>query len=338
MSQSLFGNISMEEFLGSPSTGISLEEADAQVSDSLIELERLNFALPRLEYLQAGVESTTEEISAQTISVIDFALEALVGEESYKALSGPSLEENTKTSLLRRLAAGAGDLISRALTTLLVMLTSLMTWFGKALFALGKLIARPVFWAYRKVKGKNNDAPDNTVADSEVKGGDDDDQANKVTMPVSLANLLRVNNRYFETAEELAPELRKASNAIDARAPWLEYDEFMGVSLMGKAKDLGDNPLANVHLNERVLEELEQILVDNLNPSVEIAMRGQRKTMDKLKALKKKKDLTDNEKAWVRDEQKFLPHDIKRNRMLVNLTQRLAAFLHRDPRDKESTA
>lgn len=340
MSVSLFGNISMEEFLDSPHSGLSLEEADAQLSDSLIELERLNFALPRLEYLQAGVESTTEEISAQTISVIDFALEALVGPEQYAEISNEALGSiageirrqagaaiGERKTLTGKIGAGVLIVLGGILTALLLAIVALIGLVVGILKLIYKVIKFPLVWVYHKAGGGKASEP----KDDEPKASG----PKPLTMPQSLANKLRYNNEYLKTVSGVTQGLQFFSEKVaEPRVISDYYGEIMGIPISRDAQDLGDNPFAKVELSEQDIESLDKVLKDSVLVNLDKAVKIQKEMQTELKALKAKKDLNAWEQKRIRGYKENLPKKIKANRALALFARQLAEFLHPAPKGK----
>jgi hypothetical protein len=330
MSQSLFGNISMEDFLGSPHTGLSLEEAEEQLTDSLATLDRLNFSLPRLEYLQAGVESSTEELSVQTISVIDFALEALVGPEHYAEISTEAISDllsvvkkqageliGQKKTMMGKIGVGIKLVLGGIIVALIIAITALVGFVAAIVKLVYTVIKWPLVWVYRKATGSK-----------------------PLTMPQSLANKLRFNNIYLTTVAHvlsLVPVFAEAVSA-DPEIMELSYTEVMGIPLNGEVTELGDNPLGKIELSEKDIRSMDAMLKDQVMFHLERAIKSQKKMSDRLKKLKERKDLDQEDEEKIREYKKDLPKAIKANRTLATFARQMSAFLHPDPKGKENNA
>jgi hypothetical protein len=109
MSQSLFANVSMEDYLGvkvsaDESLYAASLESEIDASRAMALFERSDRADVRIAVLSAGLESFDGEVSSTTASVIDFAIDSLsVGLEGERF---DALKSNLKDNMVSNAAVG----------------------------------------------------------------------------------------------------------------------------------------------------------------------------------------------------------------------------------------
>jgi hypothetical protein len=319
MSQSLFSNISLEDFLGSPHSSISVEEADVALVDSMRELDRLTFALPRLEYLQAGIESSTEELSVQTISVIDFAVESLLGPEAY------STEAFSAAKIFGGVKKASGLVLTGVLimaATLLRMLANLGVFLAAAIKAISIQIARPFRWAVNKFKKPPTPNSTSMRLDGPV------EVIEIHQMPQALANKFRSDNRYATTPDAALDLLHDLPRRI--RNGLHKKQELFGAKMQerGDVLRLGENPLSEHNFSRQDLEAFDQTLKSVLLPTLKDYQTYQSELAFEVTKLKNRDNLTPEKQAWIKAQLVEIGLNANIVRSAVSIAQSLGNWLH----------